>query len=201
MIQEQHPAPLKSGHEETRLRLLAAARELFAQRGSRGTTTREVAERAGVNEATLFRHFGTKHQLLDAMREHFSGLVTLAPVIERLSGPLETDLRVVGLSLLQRLRANEDLIRMSLAEEYSDPDGCSTAWRGPMKNMQLLESYMNGQVRAGRLRGDPGHLASLFATMMFGYAMGHQKFWRMRGVDDSEYVEIVITSFLKGALP
>jgi len=53
--------------EETRLRILSAARELFAQKGSRGTTTRQIAQRAGVNEATLFRHFGTKSQLLQAM--------------------------------------------------------------------------------------------------------------------------------------
>ena len=57
----------KPGVEETRLRILAAARELYARKGSRGTTTREVAELADVNEATLFCHFGTKGQLLAAM--------------------------------------------------------------------------------------------------------------------------------------
>ncbi|MEO7039366.1 MAG: helix-turn-helix domain-containing protein, partial [Candidatus Elarobacter sp.] len=49
-----------AGVEDTRTRILAAARELFERNGTRGTTTREVAERAGVNEATLFRHFGSK---------------------------------------------------------------------------------------------------------------------------------------------
>ena len=63
---------VKSGVDQTRLRILGAARELYAEKGSRGTTTREVADRAGVNEATLFRHFGTKGQLLSAMLEHFS---------------------------------------------------------------------------------------------------------------------------------
>jgi len=42
-----------------------AARELFAERGYAGTSTREIASRAKVSEALLFRHFGTKARLFD----------------------------------------------------------------------------------------------------------------------------------------
>ena len=45
------PAP------DRRRQILAVAMELFARRGFRGTTTRQIAERAGVNEAIVFRHF------------------------------------------------------------------------------------------------------------------------------------------------
>lgn len=47
----------------TRAALLAAARELFATAGYDGTTVRAIAERAGVNQALLFRHFGSKDGL------------------------------------------------------------------------------------------------------------------------------------------
>jgi len=47
----------------TRRALLAAARELFAVAGYDGTTVRAIAERAGVNQALLFRHFGSKDGL------------------------------------------------------------------------------------------------------------------------------------------
>jgi AcrR family transcriptional regulator len=40
--------------------LLAAARDLFARQDYRGTTTREIAEAAGVTEHLLFRNFGSK---------------------------------------------------------------------------------------------------------------------------------------------
>src|SRR5438067_153232 len=46
-----------------RARLLQAAGALFAQRGYRGTTTRDVAEAAGITERTLFRHVPTKAAL------------------------------------------------------------------------------------------------------------------------------------------
>ncbi|MCX2929977.1 helix-turn-helix domain containing protein [Mycobacterium sp. CVI_P3] len=43
--------------------LLAAARDIFAERGYKGTSTRDIAERAGVTEVMIFRHFGTKATL------------------------------------------------------------------------------------------------------------------------------------------
>ncbi|WP_329558407.1 TetR family transcriptional regulator [Streptomyces uncialis] len=48
----------------TRLRLLEAARDLFAERGYEGATVRDIAERAGANQALLFRYFGSKQGLL-----------------------------------------------------------------------------------------------------------------------------------------
>lgn len=48
---------------ERRTELLAAARELFLAGGYRGTTTLAVAQRAGVSEALVVKHFGTKENL------------------------------------------------------------------------------------------------------------------------------------------
>ncbi len=48
---------------DRRQQILAVAMDLFARRGFRGTTTRQIAERAGVNEAILFRHFPHKEDL------------------------------------------------------------------------------------------------------------------------------------------
>lgn len=46
--------------------LLDAASELFAEQGYTGTTTREIAARAGVPEVMLYRHFGSKARLFSA---------------------------------------------------------------------------------------------------------------------------------------
>ena len=86
-----------SGVEDTRARILAAAREVFERNGTRGTTTREVAERAGVNEATLFRHFGSKRALLDAMREAAAGVEEFRAVLSSLPGrDVRADLRTIA---------------------------------------------------------------------------------------------------------
>jgi AcrR family transcriptional regulator len=48
---------------DRRRQIMRAASGLFARRGYGGTTTREIAERAGINEALLFRHFPSKEKL------------------------------------------------------------------------------------------------------------------------------------------
>jgi AcrR family transcriptional regulator len=53
-----------------RERLLDAAARVYAETGYRGATTRRIAQEAGVNEITLFRHFGSKTTLiLEAVRQ------------------------------------------------------------------------------------------------------------------------------------
>jgi AcrR family transcriptional regulator len=54
---------------EVRQQILKTAIRLFAQKGFRGTTTREIALSAGVNEVTIFRHFARKQDLYDAVLE------------------------------------------------------------------------------------------------------------------------------------
>ena len=56
--------------EERRLQIVAVAVRLFSQRGFRGTTTKEIAQAAGVSEAMVFRHFATKEELYAAILDH-----------------------------------------------------------------------------------------------------------------------------------
>ncbi|MFM2062162.1 MAG: hypothetical protein RLZZ507_1832 [Cyanobacteriota bacterium] len=49
---------------QTRGRILQAAQRLFASQGFDGTTTRDLAQAAGVAEGTLFRHFANKKAIL-----------------------------------------------------------------------------------------------------------------------------------------
>ncbi len=55
------PSP---SEEQTRTRILKAAQQLFARQGFDGTTTRDLAQAAGVAEGTLFRHFMNKKAIL-----------------------------------------------------------------------------------------------------------------------------------------
>jgi AcrR family transcriptional regulator len=58
--------------DETETRLIEAAYRTFAEAGFRGATTRRIAEAAGVNEVTLFRHYPTKDALIVAALRHIS---------------------------------------------------------------------------------------------------------------------------------
>jgi AcrR family transcriptional regulator len=53
--------------DERRQQILRVAVSVFSQRGFRGTTTKEIAQAAGVSEAIIFRHFATKEELYTAI--------------------------------------------------------------------------------------------------------------------------------------
>lgn len=55
---------------DRRQQIIQVAMELFARQGFEGTTTRQIAERARVNEAILFRHFPHKDDLYWAVIDY-----------------------------------------------------------------------------------------------------------------------------------
>src|SRR5947209_15921405 len=86
--------------------ILAAAMELFAKKGFRGTTTRDLATQAEVNEAIIFRHFKTKEELYSAILEHKAGEIRNAQIadLDRFAGGSEDEkfFQALGRSFLER---------------------------------------------------------------------------------------------------
>src|ERR1700674_3156591 len=60
-MEDSAPAPLKP-----RERIISTARDLFRKHGSRGICVDAIAETAGTNKMTLYRHFGSKDDLVVA---------------------------------------------------------------------------------------------------------------------------------------
>src|SRR6516164_5294703 len=63
----------KMSSEDRRAAIVKAVRRVFAEKGFYGTTTRALAEAAGVSEALLFKHFPDKEALFSAMQLACSG--------------------------------------------------------------------------------------------------------------------------------
>ncbi|MGH3240651.1 MAG: TetR/AcrR family transcriptional regulator [Spirillospora sp.] len=79
--------PLRADARRNRARILAAAEEVFAERGA-SASTEEVAARAGVAIGTVFRHFPTKRDLLAAiMKELRQRLVDRADALVAAGDP------------------------------------------------------------------------------------------------------------------
>ena len=75
----------RPGAEDTRGRILAAAREAFAARGFEGTSIRSVAVAAGVDPALVHHYFGTKQRLFVAASTFPVDVHALIPAI--MAGP------------------------------------------------------------------------------------------------------------------
>src|SRR5450432_2521161 len=97
--------------------LLSAAARVFARDGLEGATTRTISREAGVNEVTLFRHFGTKEHLLEAVvGSAFGGKPRPAAEAPRGARSLRADLKSFATRYEELLVANLPLVRTMIGE-------------------------------------------------------------------------------------
>jgi AcrR family transcriptional regulator len=196
------PQRITAGVEETRARILAATREIFERNGTRGTTTREVAERAGVNEATLFRHFGSKAALIGAMREDACGVAAFRDVVTELDGhDITSDMKTLSAQAVATMAKQRALMCISLAEdaiEGGSLDLESPEWRGPRGVLSLLTEYFSARIAEGRMAGEPAFLARLLMGTLFQLVLA-RKLWGPNPLEPTT-LDALVDVFLNGVL-
>jgi outer membrane protein TolC len=132
----------------TRDHILTAAARLYGEHGFRGTTTRRIAEEAGVNEVTLFRLFGTKTALLlEAMRVHGANL----PTVQLPEVPVDplgelTEWCAHKRRSLSQMRA---LIRKAMSEFEENPAMPKCLTHGATLTYHALREYLERVASAG----------------------------------------------------
>jgi AcrR family transcriptional regulator len=75
--------------EGTRDRILREALSLFSEQGSDGGSMRELAQRAGVNVATAYHHFGSKRGLVLALFREFGFIAAIERPVEQATAHLK----------------------------------------------------------------------------------------------------------------
>ncbi len=99
------------GREEVAAAILAAAADLFAERGPAATSIRDIAARSKVNHGLVFRHFGTKEQLVGAVLDYLG--VSLTKLLETgapdedIEAALDRQMRVMARTLLDGYPAGQ----------------------------------------------------------------------------------------------
>lgn len=140
--------------ESSRERLLAAAARLLEEVGFAGTTTRRVAEEAGLSEVTLFRQFGTKERLLaEAVRAHGAE----PPGVALPAEPREPEAELAAWcsAHLERLARARGVLRRCLGAQDQLPLVDIPAEVGVEQAAVELRSYVAALRRAGLLAAPP----------------------------------------------
>ena len=101
----------------THLRILQAAKKLFASRGYEHTSTSAIARQAGTSESQLMKHFGSKAGLLEAIFNEGWGHITEESRVatQNLGTPTEKLLAIAG-CVLRSLEMDPDLKLLMLLE-------------------------------------------------------------------------------------
>ena len=146
---------MTTAERETANEILAAAAELFGQRGYKGTTTRAIAERAGVNEVTVFRRFKNKQGVLQALGESWAGSMA-GFAATSLPEPSDTRATIETLARLEFAQAAEfGGVAMRLAmDAQTTPEVAQVVGDGRADNLAGLAAYLAERQAAGDLRSD-----------------------------------------------
>jgi AcrR family transcriptional regulator len=150
---------------DVRQALLRAAVTVFAETGTRGATTRRIAQEAGVNEVTLFRHFRSKDDLLAAALEAFARQAVQRALPDRPVDP-ERELGDWCRAHHRELHQIRALIRKSMGEFEQYPANCTQCMQASVRIADELTDYLNRLKRAGLATGDWDARAA--AAMLMG---------------------------------
>lgn len=195
---------------EAQKKIVEAAVTAFAEHGFHGTATRDIARRAGVAEATIFKYFPTKRDLL---------LGVLGPAIEQLVGPalarsmdplfnatyptFEAFLRALLAERTAFVRAHPQLVRILAQELPFDAElriGIASRVFAPFlaKAIGLIERFQ----REGQIVGWPPALVLRCVASTFAGYILHRVFIAPDAAwDDEAEIERVIAFVIRGLSP
>lgn len=191
----------------TQRRIIDAAFDLFTSQGFDATTTREIADRAGVNEVTLFRNFGSKHDLLLAVVED-SGVLARLPESFRESVAQTRSLsEAVGHYASDRLRTLEqqsELLRAFVGEagQYSLENRRAFGQELMRATRDVARYLATAMKREGvEPQVSPEKLAGLLDSLLLGYLITELTS-EFRGLweDREDFLDSLVEVCLHGAV-
>lgn len=209
MQPDSEPRPGRRGPAPTKhLDVLWAAARLFSQRGVAQTSTREIAAAAQTTERTLFKHFGSKDGVVqavisEAVVAHLAptSLDALRQAIEAHGDDLETWHRALLTQRSAALAQAPELTRLLLAELLRDEAlrgrfaaTWTTAVWSPL--LALLERLQ----RDGRVRRDipAAGLVRMFLSLNLGFLIGRHVLAPDLSWDDEAEVAAIAAVFAVG---
>ena len=189
---------------ETQARILKAAQKLFARQGYDGTTTRDLAQAAGVAEGTLFRHFTNKKAILIEVATQ-GWVEILTDLLTELSemGSYKAVAQVMRRRMLH-LHTNADMLRVCFMEAQFHPDLRDHIQTEVIAKMtDVAEAFFQTAMEQGIYRQmDPKMVARVFLGM-FAVAGFSQSTIMEPGAAASEMQEMaegLADIFLNGVL-
>ncbi len=180
--------PVRPEAQAGRIALLAAAREVLAEKGMAGMTLREAAARAGVDPALAQYYFGSKAGLqAELIRQLTQGLRARIEEIASGEGTLEERLEGLMRAYAEALASDPDAARLAL-EQALFPKRDDTGWfaadyvRPAIAAVRpLLEEAMaQGEIRPS----NPFFLFASFAGACLFFSVAGPTLGRVFGVEE-----------------
>src|SRR5690625_3371012 len=155
----------------TRERIIEATLDLVSEKGYKGATTREIAEKAKVNEVTIFRQFGSKKGIVEAIIEKYAFVDELEHAFaNNIVWDIEEDLTMLVREYQTLLDQKRTVILLSIKEEGKFPELDELIKQIPYKYLHVLKNYFITMIKKEKIKPvDPTATATNFIFLNFGY--------------------------------
>lgn len=183
----------------TRNKIIEAAIELVNEKGYKGATTRKIAEKAGVNEVTLFRLFGSKKGIIEEVIKKYEFVDLMENTFdEKIIWDLEKDLRMLAKEYQYLLEQKKTVLLLSLKEASSFPELGELTKYIPLKYITTLEMYFKEMMDKGEIKvANPSTLATNFAFINFGYFLLKTRIYQEGELPIDSFIENNIAYFIQ----
>ena len=188
-----------------REQIVAVALKLFAERGFAATTTKAVAQEAGIAEGLIYHYFPTKVDLLKAVSQQRN---TVAGEVKALlkdaeTRPATTSLHMIASGWMKVVRRESNLVLMLLSEASTNPELRETFNEVVDGTMDQLADYLETRIQAGELRGDldvQASAAAFFSPLIVFFITHHHLGDAQWEAQAQPFIEGTLAHWLKGAL-
>jgi AcrR family transcriptional regulator len=200
--------PLRLTAGDRRQQILEVAIRLFSQKGFRGTTTKEIALAAGVNEAIIFRHFATKDDLYSAILDQKASSAAIQALEEAVETAMQArDDRQVFESLafhiLESHERDDAFMRLLFYSALERHELADIFFRTQVTNYyRRLASYVKQRIADGDYRRvDPMTAVRAFLGMVIYHAQINKFYDRdLLNISNRQAAERFTDIFLTGIL-
>ena len=185
---------------DVREEILNAAARLYCEAGFRGTTTRRIASEAGVNEVTVFRHFGSKEALLREAIGRQWGAGGCSPLALESTGDPFADLAGWSKRITAGLREMAPLIRTRLGEFEEHPEIVPPNGSPPAQAAAALAGYLEQLRAAGVARAefDARTAAAMLMAALFADGIVREGLPDMFSENVDRSIDEYVRIFLRG---
>ena len=183
--------------KNTRQRILEAGLSLFSKKGYLGTTTKDIAKKAGVAELTLFRHFSSKENLFEEIINKYSFLPALRGLMQEIKDrDYKEALTLIAKRFLERLYERRELVKIMHAELLLYPSKVKNIYHNFIDEIfRTLASYFRELQKKHFLRDfNPEFAARAFLGMFFSYFNAQQ--FLVKKLSKTRDNEMVINEFV-----
>ena len=205
--------PVLDRSARKRLTILSAGRELFLSNGYQGTSVDQIAASAEVSKQTVYKHFGDKQELLQAIVNNALES-TVAPFLERIgaladTADLEADLTALAADYLRAVLQEPvvQLRRLVVGEANRVPELAQLYYdQAPARTLAAFAGCFSALHDRGLLHvPEPAIAAEHFAFLIVGRSIDRALFCGgpqvLAGIDIDGYVRSGVGVFLAGYRP